>query len=108
MSAGFSAILLPQLMSKDTDIEITKEQGSWIGMRIIVKLTKSPIYVISLINIVSFPASMLALPLAFGCIFSGYIMDTLGRKMGQIVSCVPFTIGWIVLATANNIPGRFS
>lgn len=86
MSAGFSAVLLPQLMSEDTEIPITKEEGSWI-------------------------ASMLALPLAIGCIVSGYIMDKLGRKIGQLVSCVPFTVGWIVLAVAPNVPalyiGRF-
>lgn len=50
---------------------------------------------------------MLALPLALGCVFSGYIMDTFGRKLGQIMSCIPFTIGFVVLAFAPNVPGKF-
>ncbi|KAL0281580.1 UNVERIFIED_CONTAM: hypothetical protein PYX00_002521 [Menopon gallinae] len=86
MCAGFSAVLLPQLMAEDTDIVITKEEGSWI-------------------------ASMLALPLALGCLFSGHVMDILGRKLGQIACCVPFTVGSLVLAFAPNVPalyiGRF-
>lgn len=31
ISFAYSAILLPQLYAEDSDLKITKDQGSWIG-----------------------------------------------------------------------------
>lgn len=46
-----------------------------------------------------------------GSLFSGSMSDGIGRKMGQLVLIVPFTIGWIIMGVANNnalmLIGRF-
>lgn len=34
ISLAYSAILLPQLEAGDSDLKITKDQGSWIGNEI--------------------------------------------------------------------------
>ncbi|XP_034238147.1 facilitated trehalose transporter Tret1-2 homolog isoform X3 [Thrips palmi] len=86
MTTGYSAVLLPQLLHPNSTIPITSNQASWI-------------------------ASMAPLPMALGCLLAGLLLDRLGRRRSQLVICVPFTVGWVLLAVANDLPailgGRF-
>lgn len=54
---------------------------------------------------------MAALPMAFGCIIGGIIMERYGRKMAHLILNIPFIVGWITIAVATNITwilvGRF-
>ncbi len=54
---------------------------------------------------------MAALPMAFGCIIGGVIMEKYGRKLAHLILNVPFIVGWIIIALATNITwiliGRF-
>ncbi|CAK1604498.1 unnamed protein product [Parnassius mnemosyne] len=78
MAFGFSATALPQLKSPDSSIHITENQASWI-------------------------ASLSAAGTPIGCIVSGYLMDSIGRKRTLIVTEVPLILGWILIATAQNV-----
>ncbi|XP_044260227.1 facilitated trehalose transporter Tret1-2 homolog isoform X2 [Tribolium madens] len=84
MTEGFSAILLPQLNS--TTLQIDAETSSWI-------------------------ASMAALPMAFGCILGGILMEKIGRRATHMLTCLPCIIGWLILYCASSITmilmGRF-
>lgn len=46
-----------------------------------------------------------------GCLFSGSMSDGLGRRAGQIVLVIPFTIGWVIMGFAKGntamLIGRF-
>ncbi|XP_063925066.1 facilitated trehalose transporter Tret1-like [Zophobas morio] len=85
MTSGFSAILLPQL-ENETSIEINRSDASWI-------------------------ASMAALPMAFGCLLGGLLMEKFGRKATQLLTNIPCLIGWVLIALSSNLPmvltGRF-
>ncbi|KAK3932867.1 Facilitated trehalose transporter Tret1 [Frankliniella fusca] len=54
---------------------------------------------------------MAPLLMALGCLLSGPMLDRLGRRRSQLLICVPFTIGWVLLAVARDLPvilaGRF-
>lgn len=84
MTTGYSAVLLPQL--RNSTITLTSEQESWI-------------------------ASMAPLPMALGCLLGGVLADRLGRQRSQIFICVPFAVGWVLLAVARDLyailAGRF-
>ncbi|KFB35580.1 AGAP005600-PA-like protein [Anopheles sinensis] len=86
MTNGFSAILLPQLQQPGSQISITEDQSSWI-------------------------ASMAPLPMAFGCIMGGLLMERCGRKSAHLLLNVSFAVGWCVLSMAHGYPqilvGRF-
>lgn len=47
-----------------------------------------------------------------GCIISGFMMESLGRRMTHLLLAIPFILGWILISTAYNLPqlliGRFS
>lgn len=84
MTEGYSAILLPQLNS--TSLSIDEETSSWI-------------------------ASMAALPMAFGCILGGILMEKIGRKATHMLTCLPCVVGWLILYSASSLglilAGRF-
>ncbi|KPJ18370.1 Facilitated trehalose transporter Tret1 [Papilio machaon] len=86
MAFGFSATALPQLKSPDSFIHINENQASWI-------------------------ASLSAAGTPVGCILSGYLMDSIGRRRTLIVTEIPLILGWILIAAAQNVPmiyiGRF-
>lgn len=46
---------------------------------------------------------MSSLPLFFGNIISGYLMERFGRKKSQLMLSVPFVAGWAIIGFANNI-----
>ncbi|XP_059052520.1 facilitated trehalose transporter Tret1-like [Achroia grisella] len=79
MAFGFSATSLPQLKSPDSTIPITDNEASWI-------------------------ASLSAAGTPVGCILSGYLMDTIGRRLTLIITEVPLILGWLLIASAQNIP----
>ncbi|KAK9509422.1 hypothetical protein O3M35_006746 [Rhynocoris fuscipes] len=83
---GYSAILIPQLEAEDSEIPVTKDQTSWI-------------------------ASLAVLVVPVVALFSGYLVDSIGRLNTIRIACIPYIIGWILIATANNITmlfiGRF-
>nr|XP_008194649.1 PREDICTED: facilitated trehalose transporter Tret1-2 homolog isoform X1 [Tribolium castaneum] len=84
MTSGFSAVLLPQL--HNTTLVASPNDASWI-------------------------ASMAALPMAFGCVFGGFLMENFGRKTTQILTTIPSLIGWLLIGFSSDIwmilTGRF-
>lgn len=75
---GFSAVVIPQLQAADTLIPVDESQSSWV-------------------------ASLSAIGTPIGCLFSGYMMDTIGRKKALLLTEIPLIIGWIVIACATNV-----
>ncbi|XP_021198326.3 facilitated trehalose transporter Tret1 [Helicoverpa armigera] len=86
LTSGYSAILLPQLKATPGPIPSDEDTTSWI-------------------------AAMAALPMAPGCLVSGWMMEKFGRKTSQYITCVPLLLGWIFIATSSNLGlmliGRF-
>ncbi|XP_052752916.1 facilitated trehalose transporter Tret1-2 homolog [Galleria mellonella] len=78
LTSGYSAILLPQLELSGSPIAIDESTKSWI-------------------------AAMAALPMAPGCLLSGWLMEKFGRKTSHYIVCAPFLLGWILIACANNL-----
>ncbi|CAG9560690.1 unnamed protein product [Danaus chrysippus] len=79
MAFGFSATALPQLKSETSSLHVTENEASWI-------------------------ASLSSAGTPIGCILSGYLMDAIGRRKTLIFSEVPLIIGWILVASAVNVP----
>ncbi|XP_049881497.1 facilitated trehalose transporter Tret1-2 homolog [Pectinophora gossypiella] len=86
LTSGYSAILLPQLKERGSIINYDENTGSWI-------------------------AAMAALPMAPGCLISGWMMEKFGRKTSHYMVCAPFLLGWILIACASDLSlmllGRF-
>ncbi|CAG9135109.1 unnamed protein product [Plutella xylostella] len=59
----------------------------------------------------SWIASMAALPMALGCLISGWMMEKYGRKTSHIIICAPILLGWILIACSKSLTlmlvGRF-
>ncbi|KAF5303314.1 hypothetical protein FQA39_LY10053 [Lamprigera yunnana] len=82
IALAYSAILLPQLeQSHDTtkDIFITATEGSWI-------------------------ASILVIVTPGAAIIAGFIMDAIGRLNMLKLAAIPCILGWVLIATATNVP----
>ncbi|XP_028163884.1 facilitated trehalose transporter Tret1-like isoform X2 [Ostrinia furnacalis] len=80
-TAGFSAILIPQL-----------QHGKGHHHRYSI-------------GMVSWIASMSSFALIFGNIISGYLMDRLGRKRSQFLCGLCFVLGWGIIAFSNDVLG---
>ncbi|KAK6633704.1 hypothetical protein RUM44_004311 [Polyplax serrata] len=78
MTQGYSAVLLPQLGSSDSSLNITKEEASWIAS----------------LGVISTP---------FGALLSGILVDVLGRKSAIIITSLPFLVGWLTTAFATDV-----
>ncbi|KAF2905475.1 hypothetical protein ILUMI_00701, partial [Ignelater luminosus] len=74
---GYSAILIPQLVVSD-DFDITSEESSWL-------------------------ASLGAVTNPVGSVLSGLLAEYFGRRLSILLSSIPFLIGWLCIAAANNI-----
>ncbi|XP_030759652.1 facilitated trehalose transporter Tret1-like [Sitophilus oryzae] len=84
VSLAYSAILIPHLNTNFTnqtsdDIIATKTETSWI-------------------------ASSTVLVSPIGGITGGFLMDSVGRLNTLKLAAIPSIIGWITIATANNVP----
>lgn len=75
---GFSAVVIPQLQSPASSIQIDANQASWI-------------------------ASLSSLSTPIGCIFGGYLSDRIGRKKTLILTEIPLILGWGIIALATQI-----
>lgn len=62
----------------DSDLKITPAQSSWV-------------------------ASIIVLSVPVGCMFSGFLMEYIGRLNTIKSAAIPCIIGWILMATASNI-----
>ncbi|XP_069704830.1 facilitated trehalose transporter Tret1-like isoform X2 [Periplaneta americana] len=77
LTAGFSTILLSQLRAHAEDISVDKSTESWI-------------------------VSLYLMGTAVGCLSSGFILDTWGRRLSAQVSALVICIGWIVMSVASS------
>lgn len=92
LAIGFSSILLPQLRPTYNGTEphqpflISEEEGSWI-------------------------AAMFSLGAIFGGLISAFLGKTYGRRVSVMMLTVPDLLGWILVASSQNIwmmlTGRF-
>jgi facilitated trehalose transporter len=78
IALSYSAILVPQLESPDSDIKVTK-------------------------NLTSIVASIIVLVVPLGSLISGYTMDKIGRINTIKLAALPSLIGLILIAIAPNI-----
>ncbi|CAK1578559.1 unnamed protein product [Parnassius mnemosyne] len=85
-TAGFSAVLIPQLQHAKGHKKYSTEMVSWV-------------------------AAISSLALLFGNMISGYLMDRLGRRSSQMLLSLFYIGGWITIAITTNIHlilvGRF-
>lgn len=76
---AFSAILVPQLESADSDIPDVTE------------------------NLTSLVASIIVLVIPIGSIFAGILMECTGRLNTIMIAAFPSIVGWVMIAEATNI-----
>lgn len=85
MIFGHTAVLLPKLEA-DEEYPYDKAYDSWI-------------------------ASIAPLAMMIGCVCGGPISDAIGRRKGQMLLTLPYTLSWIITGTAKNnltmLIGRF-
>uniref|UniRef100_A0A1B6GJS3 Major facilitator superfamily (MFS) profile domain-containing protein n=1 Tax=Cuerna arida TaxID=1464854 RepID=A0A1B6GJS3_9HEMI len=78
MMFGFSAVTIPQLKQPDSLIPIDENEASWI-------------------------ASLSSVSTPFGCLLSGYLLDTFGRKRTIIMCLMPMIVGWFLICAATGV-----
>ncbi|XP_043280516.1 facilitated trehalose transporter Tret1-like isoform X2 [Venturia canescens] len=76
---AYSAILIPHLEKKDSEIPATKDQTSWI-------------------------ASVIVITAPLGSLIGGVLMEWVGRLRTLQIGAIPCIAGWILIALAENIP----
>ncbi|CAG9792109.1 unnamed protein product [Diatraea saccharalis] len=86
-TAGFSAVLIPELQHAKGRHKYSLEMVTWI-------------------------ASMSSFALVFGNIISGYLMERYGRRRSQLYLGITFMCGWATIGFSNNmvpliLAGRF-
>lgn len=98
ISLAYSAILLPQLNAKDSDLKVTVDEGSWIG--------KKPRKLINYFNFYAhlFIASVIVVIVPVGAMIGGFLMDSMGRLNTIKLAAIPGAIGWVLIAMATNVP----
>ncbi|XP_059484673.1 facilitated trehalose transporter Tret1-like [Neocloeon triangulifer] len=77
MTAGFPALLLPQLESENSTLPTTEEEGSWI-------------------------TSIHSIVTPIGSLASGPIMERLGRRTTLLLSIVPGLMGWLTISLSKS------
>ncbi|XP_014614373.1 PREDICTED: facilitated trehalose transporter Tret1-2 homolog [Polistes canadensis] len=78
---GWTSPILGRLKKGENtplDRPITENEGSWVG-------------------------SLVALGAAVGSFLAGYSAERFGRKYSLLFCIVPFTIGWVLIATATTV-----
>ncbi|KAJ8921191.1 hypothetical protein NQ315_013663 [Exocentrus adspersus] len=78
ISLAYSAILISQLGEPESDIKSTKSENSWI-------------------------ASVLIIVIPFSSIFSGLMMDGVGRLNTIKIAGIPGVMGWSLIAVSPNV-----
>ncbi|XP_064104636.1 facilitated trehalose transporter Tret1-2 homolog isoform X1 [Macrobrachium nipponense] len=79
VSMAFTSPALPS-MHKDPDFSITKEDGSWIGSVV-------PAFAV------------------LGSLAAGPLLDTFGRRRMIILSSLPLSLAWGIVATSSTVKG---
>ncbi|KAJ9584396.1 hypothetical protein L9F63_021265, partial [Diploptera punctata] len=86
MNQGYSAVLLPQLMQKESLLHVTDDEASWIAS----------------LGVISNP---------IGALLAGVLMEIFGRKTTVKLTSLPYIIGWVLISLSDNIfklyAGRF-
>lgn len=49
-------------------------------------------------------ASIASMATPAGCILTGHLMDIIGRKKAILITQVPVILGWLLIASATNVP----
>lgn len=75
---SYSSILIPQLSDPLCLFTITKSEASWI-------------------------ASLVTISLPIGAVLGGILTDRFGRKKLMLSSCIPFLIGWLMIASTKGV-----
>ncbi|XP_055589335.1 facilitated trehalose transporter Tret1-like [Uranotaenia lowii] len=75
---AWSSPALPKLRAEDSPIRITEDEGSWI-------------------------VAIQALGAGFGPIFTGVAADRIGRKLTCLSTCIPATVGWILIGVGDQV-----
>lgn len=79
IALAYSAVLVPNLESPDSDIPQSSK------------------------TLTSLVASIIVLVIPIGSIFAGILMEWIGRLNTIIVAAIPSIMGWIMIAMAPNI-----
>ncbi|KAK5640546.1 hypothetical protein RI129_011357 [Pyrocoelia pectoralis] len=78
MHYGWPSPSLPQLQAPKSLLPVTNEEGSWMAVIPLLGAT-------------------------LGAIFSGFILDVIGRKKGVLMTSVPFFVSWLMVAYAKSV-----
>ncbi|XP_058450626.1 facilitated trehalose transporter Tret1-like [Malaya genurostris] len=77
-TSAWSSPALPKLMSDDSPVPITTDEGSWI-------------------------VAIQAIGAVFGPIIAALTVDQIGRKLALLGTVVPIVVGWILIGVGNRV-----